>query len=355
VSHPRRQAVLALALLACLEAPRVLGGEGSEAEERQRALWLGMDYMERSAVRPEHFALYASDYLFFLADIHRDPDPWLQLRARALGQELADRYLASQLELDSADGILDAASALWAMDELGLDVTAPLGLVREAARALSPAQVWGFDPTQGELPDTDRVIDLLIGLFFTDRMRVPVGVSFAEALAYAAGVDYALSDPDDDNRYVELNNLVTHLIYTLSGYASWSLDARWLPREEAYLLGNLDRALAWADPESVAEYTDSLLILGHDPTAPPLRQARRLLLALQRPDGRWEPEGADDEYDRYHATWCAMDALREYAFEGGDRLPDALTARVVLAWADQVGAGLPLDPWMPVSEAARDE
>jgi hypothetical protein len=337
-----------------------LARAGQGEDDVRRALWLGMEHMTRSAVDPAHFARYASDYLFFLADLERVGDPWLQARARELGRELGARYLGAHFTLGSADEVLDAASALYALDELGLDVDAPLVLLREAARDFPARDYWGFDPERGEAPDLDRLIDLLIGLHFAERMQVAVGVSYAEALVYAAGVEYADVPEGDDWLYVEQNNLATHLIYTLSGYAGWALDPAWLPREQAYLLANLDRALDWGDPETLAEYVDCLLILGHTPDEPGLRAARALLLALQRPDGGWAPEGTpldglldptggEVEYDRYHATWCAMDALRDYDDLGPPRLPDPLTRRVLEGWAAQLQAGLPLDPWLPIS------
>ncbi|HOX43265.1 MAG TPA: hypothetical protein PK668_06695 [Myxococcota bacterium] len=345
--------------------PGLAQADPGQADVR-RALWLGMEHMTRSAVDPAHFARYASDYLFFLADLQRVEDPWLQARARELGRELGARYLAVHFTLDSADEVVDAASALWALDELGLDVDAPLALLREAARGFPARAYWGFDPARGELPDLDRLIDLLIGLHFTERLEVPVGVSYAEALVYAAGVDYGAATEEDEWRYVELNNLATHVVYTLSGYAGWGLEASWLPRERAYLLANLDRALAWGDPETLAEYADCLLILGHSPDEPGLRAARALLVALQRPDGGWAPEGtppdglldpadSDLEYDRYHATWCAMDALRDYDLLDPPRLPDPLTRRVLAAWAGQLQAGLSLDPWLPISPDRRPD
>jgi len=356
----------ALALLVCLVCLPGAARPGPQEDEVRRALWLGMAHMARSALDPAHFARYASDYLFFLADLQRVDDPWIRAEARALGAELGARYLAAHFTLDSADEVVDAASALWALDELGLDVDAPLALLREAARGHPARAYWGFDPAQGELPDLDRLTDLLIGLHFTDRLGVPVGVSYAEALVYAAGVDHGEVLGEDDWRFVELNNLVTHLVYTLSGYAGWALEPAWLPRELAFLRAHLDRALVWGDVETVAEYTDCLLILGASPEEPALAAARALLLALQRQDGGWAPEGtpldglldpadSDLEYDRYHATWCAMDALRSYASLGPPRLPDELTRRVLAAWAGQVRLGLPLDPWLPISPDRRPE
>jgi hypothetical protein len=144
---------------------------------------------------------------------------------------------------------------------------------------------------------------------------------------------------------VDQNNLVTHLVYTLSGYAGWTVPAELLPREFAYIKEQLPVALMWADPETLSEFIDSLKLMGEGDAL--IGQAVRVLLEMQKPDGRWEPVDVDDEYDRYHATWCVMDALRSYEL-GREGPGDALILDLLGKWARQFVDGAPFDPMMDI-------
>ncbi|MBN2497597.1 MAG: hypothetical protein JXR96_23595 [Deltaproteobacteria bacterium] len=344
-----RLALLALVTLATTAQPV----QAYRAERIREALWLGMDYMIRSASKPEHFEDYASDYLFFFADVVRFPDPWIRERALTVGRRLGQIYLERYFTLDSADDLVDAASALYALECLDMDVDVPLAQVEAAAGRFSESEYLGFDPDRGDLPDVDLLIDLLIGFHFTDRLEVPIGIRFAEMLHYVPSVDYTVSDPDESNRYIDVNNLVTHLVYTVSGYASWNVSPRLLPRELDFIRAWMPYALEWADPETLAEYVDSLRILGFGPDDPDVAAGVDLLLALQKIDGRWEPERAEDEYDRYHATWCAMDALRDYAL-GSDGTPDQRSAELLRTWAEQYRHGQPFSDSLELGPDRRD-
>lgn len=307
--------------------------EEGQAHERQQAIeqamYLGMDYMIRSALDENNFDEYDSDYLFFFADISRVDDPWIAERARTIGLRLGEYYLENGFLTDSADSIVDAASALWALEQLGMDVDAPLAVLQLQASSFELEDYLGFDQEAGERPDTDLLIDLVIGFHFTDRMAVDVGISYAEVLPYVSQVDYEMDPEADSDDYIDTNNLVTHLIYTLSGYASWHLDESLVDREEKYIRRYFSYALWWADAETLAEYIDSLKLMGYGPEDEQIRAGVELLLATQKLDGHWEPEDVEDEYDRYHATWCAMDALRSYELLGRNKLPDPVSRWVL--------------------------
>ncbi len=315
----------------------------------REALWRGMDYMLRSALVREHFHEFDSDYLFFFADVSRMDDPWIAFQARLVGRALGGYYLEHCLRTDSAGAIIDAAAALWALEQLGLDIDAPLAVLQRAARQFDREDYLEYAESAGGLPDLDLLIDLVIGFHFTDRMGVDIGVSYAEVLPHVAGVAYQPEPDRQPNRLIDVNNLITHLVYTLSGYASWNVPARLLGREREHIRANMAHALTWADTETLAEFVDSLKLMGYGVEDRDVAAGLRLLLALQQPDGRWQPAEPQDEYDRYHATWCAMDALRAYRLAGPDRLPDPVTAWVLERWAAARAAGRPLQPWMPVA------
>jgi hypothetical protein len=326
--------------------PAVLAGQS--ADRIQEALVRGMQYMVRSASVPENFEEYASDYLFFFADVYRFDDPWIREQAWAHGLRLGEVYLEEMFDLETADDVVDAASVLWALEFLGKDTDAAMAVLRRAAERFPLEDYLGFRPWTGK-PDLDLLIDLLIGFHFTDRTGVPVGVSFAEALVFVPSVVYVPDARVGGDRYVDQNNLVTHLVYTLSGYASWTVPSDLLPREFAYIKEQLPVAVMWADPETLAEYIDSLKLMGEGDEL--IEPGIAALLEIQKPDGRWEPVEPDDEYDRYHATWCVMDALRTY--ELGREGPDEVIIQELLRkWAIQFVEGAPFSPMMDIGPKA---
>lgn len=314
----------------------------------REAVQRGMDYMLRSALVKSNFDEFASDYLFFFADVSRYDDPWIAERARTVGLALGDYYLDNLFSTASADEIVDAASALWALEVLGYDVDPALALLQRAAPDHPVEEYLSFEPTAGQQPDLDLLIDLVIGFHFTDRMGIDIGVTYAEVLPHVAGVDYRVDAAVEENRYIDTNNLVTHLVYTLTGYATWNAPVRALERERAYIRTHMADALVWADPETLSEYVDSLKLVGFGPYDRDVAAGEAILLAIQKPDGRWAPDEVEDEYDRYHATWCAMDALVDYELPGRDRLPDPVTGWVLeqfaLARAGEPSASV----WLPI-------
>jgi len=321
---------------------------GQSQERIQEALVRGMQYMIRSASVPENFEEYASDYIFFFADVSRFEDPWIRARARELGLRLGEVYLEEMFWLQTADDVVDAASVLWALEFLGKDTDAAMAVLRRAAEGFVLEDYLGFRPWTGK-PDLDLLIDLLIGFHFTDRAGVPVGVSFAEALVFVPSVVYVPDAEVGGDRYIDQNNLVTHLVYTLSGYASWTVPADLLPREFAYIKEQLPVAVMWADPETLAEFIDSLKLMGEGDEL--IGPAVEVLLDIQKPDGRWEPVEPEDEYDRYHATWCVMDALRSYRLgrEGPD---ESIVLELLKKWSRQHVEGAPFEPRMDIGTKA---
>jgi len=334
-----------LSVLACCSFAR--------AEDDPRisdALRSGMRYMIESASVPENFEEYASDYLFFFADVARLPDPWIQERAQVVGLRLGFVYMEEYFELEDADEVVDAASALYALECLGMDVEAARVVLQAAADKFPVEDYLGFDPSDGQAPNLDHLIDLLISFHFTDRLGIDLGVSYAEALMYIPSVAYEHYSEIGGDNYVDQNNLVTHLIYTWSGYASWLLEVELMPRELDYIRAHIQGALMWADPETLSEYVDSLQLMGFGREDPDVAAGIEVLLATQKPDGRWEPDEVEDEYDRYHSTWCAMDALREYKIGGQLGPRDILVKRLLKIWADQYRDGLVFDPALEIRE-----
>jgi hypothetical protein len=118
------------------------------------------------------------------------------------------------------------------------------------------------------------------------------------------------------NAFIDVNNAITHVIYTLNDYNRYLLSPEWLPEEYQYLTSNLEEAVKLQDPESLGEFLDTLRDFGMTERDALIRVGVDYALSKQNPDGSWGDRTDADIYNRYHATWTAVDGLREYGFHG---------------------------------------
>jgi hypothetical protein len=109
---------------------------------------------------------------------------------------------------------------------------------------------------------------------------------------------------------------VTHVVYTVNGYGARKISRRLFPAEFEFLVEYLPRAIARDDPEMVGEFLDSLKAFGLTEKNRIIRTGVDYLLAKQNADGSWGDYDPRDSYMRYHATWTAIDGLRDYAWRG---------------------------------------
>jgi squalene cyclase len=128
---------------------------------------------------------------------------------------------------------------------------------------------------------------------------------------------YPLASKLDEDHFDDVIYAITHVVYTLDDYEYYSLTPQSLPQEHDYLKRNLRRAmLKYEDGEILGEFLDTLRAFGHDESEPDMRAAVEYLLKHQNSDGSWGDPEEEDIYTRYHATWTAIDGLREYDFHG---------------------------------------
>ena len=116
--------------------------------------------------------------------------------------------------------------------------------------------------------------------------------------------------------FVQTVYAVTHLVYTLNGYGRYNLSPRWLPQEFAFLKAHVGEAIDLDNPDMVGEFLDSLKAFGLGQDHKAIRRATDYLLSTQNSDGSWGDAETLNIFQLYHATWAAIDGLRDYAWRG---------------------------------------
>ena len=281
-------------------------------------------------------------------------DPAVTALAWRYGNALARRWHRSYAALPAdadADSVAELTMALDAAEGLGVSDAALRGQLTAAVRRFSARAFLGFDPRRGSppqvvvslthedacmaagipipadparcptlrrtLPDYNLWYDALITTYFGDRFGVAHGASFAQLMRWRSGLQpYPDRRQLGEDAFYDLVYLITHLVYTHNGYGQRPSDPVAMAPELAYLRGSFQQVIDDDDPETYAEYVDTLRSFGLSATDEPrIGWAMARLMALQNPDGSWGDPGERDVYSRYHSTWTAVDALREYRWE----------------------------------------
>jgi len=173
----------------------------------------------------------------------------------------------------------------------------------------------------------DVWLDALIRTHTGDRYGVTLGGSYADTIRWLS-VMRPYPSPErlqaDEDEFFYVTYAVTHVVYTLDDYGRYRLSSDWLRPEFDYLRMNLPEAEEMEDGEMLGEFLDTLRAFGQDESDPGIRVAVDYLLSHQNPDGSWG-EMDDDNYTRYHATWTAVDGLRQYSYQGERRSYPAIS------------------------------
>lgn len=361
----------ALALGAASLAPRAsadptrdvqLSSKAASPEHRRRAIRRGLNFIYATARVPDNFAQYGEDYLWCFHTISSTAaDPDLATLARRMGHERArawrrlHRFVPVRMP---AGEILWRAYGSHAADLLGAAAPRMRELLQRASANMSAADFLDFDPARepppADVPDSctycleenERgesvcancgtaldmkspyrvLMEALIATYMGERYGVRLGASYADIAALIPSMrPYRGYEGGNNRDFTATAYAITHIIYTLNDYGTWRLDPAWLPHEHAFLRTNIEVSLAERDPELLGEYLDCLKAFGAPPDDPLMRAGVEFLLSSQNSDGSWGPVQDSDVYPRYHATWTAIDGLRDFAFRGeGTSFPAAL-------------------------------
>jgi len=168
------------------------------------------------------------------------------------------------------------------------------------------------------VPDFDVWYDALITTYFGERFGVPLGAGFSALMRWLPQLHpYRSRQLLGEDAFYDQVYLATHLVYTHNDYGQLALDPSVLPQEHDFLLATFQQIIEDNDPETYAEFVDTLESLGHTAAdEPAIGRALDGLMMAQNADGSWGALDVEDIYDRYHPTWTAVDALKAYAYRG---------------------------------------
>ena len=336
---------------------------------RAQAIDRGMGFLERLAGRQAGLEMFGSGLLYccsFMSATARDPV--LRRRARALSLESFRVWQGHRREGiydGSAESLASAVQCYDAASRLGLRFPRIQQQLRAVARQHAPEDFFWFDPRReappANVPETcacgagnqrgarhcaqceqplERVPAMRIwytcftSAYCGERFGVPLGVRYAEALQWLpqmrryCGPRHGVV-PFHDSVYA-----ITHIVYTLNDYGRLLLSPHWLPQEYNFLAQHWMTPIENNDPDMAGEFIDSLRAFGLTTAEPAIRYAMEYLIESQNPDGSWGAREGHIDYRRFHATWAALDGLRDFNWtQQGLSFPRLLPR--LLRWASQ--------------------
>ena len=315
---------------------------------RKRAIERGLAFVYRTACDRANFEAYGYDYLCcFHCIASTSKDLNLRRLARKMGQERALRWRREHSQVPAtadADAIAYLVFGSYAADKLGIRDPGLKKQLREVAGRFSAEDYLAFNAATEAPPDdvpeececcTDNPrgrkacrscrkrltmmsrygvwLDALITSYMGERYGVRLGAGFADVIKWLPMMrPYPKYDDGNNPDFWWAIYAVTHVVYTLNDYSSYSLSPDCLPQEYAFLKRNLQYAIRMEDSETMGEFLDTLKSFGLSEDHPLIVKGVTYLLSQQNPDGSWGDSGVEDIYERYHPTWTAIDGLREY-------------------------------------------
>jgi len=280
-------------------------------------------------------------------------DPKLGAQGTALGRlgfTLWRAHMGALPEEPNVASVAEYVRAYGAAESLGVRAPRIKAQLRRLARAFPAVDYFGFDPRveppPADVPDTcacglrsprgrricadpacctplirmtrSRTWCLaLTSAYCGERYGVRLGSSYRETMRWLPFVrPFRIRARNATHEFYDAAYVVTHIVYTMNDYGKFLLAPAWFPWEYAFLRTHLETALAMNDPDMVGEFLDTLRAFGAGDDDRQVRRGFDFLLDTQNPDGSWARWDADSLYTGFHATWAAIDGLREFAWTG---------------------------------------
>ena len=235
--------------------------------------------------------------------------------------------LISNSELSSRTDVFEA---LWLLSEsatLQLPTEPLLTHVSERLLRLpTPESVYAIDLAHlDRVPDND-VFELLIDSYVADKAalahpELPLTTfRLGKVLPFVLSRHFVRYEDDHSERHETFADhayLATHAAFVLSDYARLKLSPEDLGPLYGYMRSEFPSALRYGSLELIAEFVNVFRILGFDDRDDMVCQGTRFILDRQLQNGGWGGWEDGNAYDQIHATWVAVDALRDRNFPEG--------------------------------------
>jgi hypothetical protein len=330
-------------------APLWTGSPYTQAD-RDKAVRRGLHFIYSIAQNPTYFAEYGHDLLWCLYSISvTSADPGLRQMAASMGRERAREWRLVNPSLPpgaDANEVATLAFGSDVADRLGARDSLLKQQLRLAAARFTAVDFLLFDPAHepppANVPDAcsqcgadnvrgaqkchkcgaaltmrsryDVWYDALITTYTGDRYGVTLGAPYSEVIQWLPSMrPYCERRGDPD--FYDTVYAITHVVYTLNDYSVFRLRPDCLRPEFEFLKANLHEAAVMKDPETMGEFLDTLRSFGLTTADPEVRMGVEFILSTQNADGSWGDPKDPEVYNRYHATWTAVDGLREYRFQ----------------------------------------
>lgn len=289
------------------------------SSQRRQAVDRAYRWLAARATNAPVIAAHGSDFLQVFYELKTSAaSPKLRQRAAEDGAIVARRCIAylSKLEEGGLPEVFEAVALLGLAKDFDMKAAAqPVRAKAERWRArFTDSDLYGVEAGV-EARSIDELCDALIGQHFLRRAGFEDKGALAWALKLCADHRYVEARELSEDELMAQDNLMTHVVYALSDYGRLSLDRRRFAPEIAYARRSMKRCREADDIEGVAEFTDSLRILGVSDRDEDMAANLRWLLDRQNPDGSFGREDGHF-YERYHSTWTALNALRGFRFQG---------------------------------------
>lgn len=155
------------------------------------------------------------------------------------------------------------------------------------------------------------------GAYCAERYGVPFRARYRDVVRWLPQMrPYRIDGRSSTATFYDIAYTITHLVYTLNDYGLYRLEPAWLPWEYEFLRTYIDTAIACDDPDLVGEFLDALRAFGQPEDDAAVARGYDYVLGAQNADGSWGAWDADTLYTGFHATWAAIDGLREFAWQG---------------------------------------
>jgi hypothetical protein len=337
---------------------------------RERAARRGLRFIAKLAAYEPVADYLGSGALWFCRSLVLSGSAALRADAHHLARALFEAWRRQQGELgDDADAgaIAEHVRAYGAAEAMGFHDWRTKTRIRRMARAFSATDFLGFDPRREppplNLPDVcscgasssrerrrcevvacgrpltwmnrHRAWCLaLTSAYCGERYGVMLGARYRDVLKWLPTLrPYPTRGRLLAPAFADISYAVTHVVYTLNDYGRYTLSHVWLPWEYEFLRNGLDRAIGVGDPDIIGEYLDTLRTFSTvGDSDPQVRRGFDYLLSTQNSDGSWGEWDWDTLYTGFHATWAAVDGLREFRRDGhGIAFPEMLPR--LMKWA----------------------